>query len=240
MTISLYLDDAYLKEMEAHIVELSKESENRWQVILNKTVFYPMSGGQPTDQGKLFTESWEGKVYQVLQKADKIIHYVEGSQPPPVGSLLKGVIDWARRYLNMRLHSAAHVVDFALFLLGLSPNLLMSLKGDNGKKPTIWYQEILDKDFREKLEKKANELVLQNLPFSFRFVNYEELEQEAIYLQPGLPTGKPLRLLTLKNIGSVADAGTQVLSTVEVGPISILPIEQKDGMTLIHYRLKEA
>ncbi len=238
MTTPLYLDDAYLKEMEAHVIELSKESENRWQIVLNKTVFYPMSGGQPTDQGKLFTESWEAKVYQVLQKADKIIHYVEGSQPPLVGSLLKGVLNWERRYLNMRLHSAAHVVDFALFLLGLSPNLLMPLKGDSGKKPTIWYQGILNKDFREELEKKANELVLQNLPFSFRFVSYEKLKQEAIYLQPGLPIDKPLRLLTLKNIGSVADGGTQVLSTAEVGLISILPIEQKDGMTLIHYRLK--
>ena len=236
MTIPLYIQNAYLKEMEAQIIDVANESENRWKVELDKTVFYPMSGGQPTDQGKLFTEHWEGKVYQVLQKADKIIHFIEGSEPPPLGSAVKGVIDWERRYLNMRLHSAAHVVDFALFLLGLSPNLLMPLKGDSGKKPTIWYQGILDKDFREDLEQKANELVLLNLPFSFRFVSHEELEREALYLQPGLPKDKPLRLLTLKDIGSVADGGTQVKSTAEVGHISILPLEKKDGMTLVHYR----
>ena len=77
----------------------------------------------------------------------------------------------------------------------------------------------------------------QNLPFSFRFVNYEELERETLYLQPGLPKNKPLRLLTLKGVGSVADGGTQVNSTAEVGRISILPIERKEGATLIHYRL---
>jgi Ser-tRNA(Ala) deacylase AlaX len=113
----------------------------------------------------------------------------------------------------------------------------MPLKGDHGKKPVICYQGIIEKDFREDLEKKANELVTQNLPFLTRFVSHEELEQEAIYLQPGLPKNKPLRLLTLKGVGSVADGGTQVHSTAEVGKISILPIEKKEGMTYIQYRL---
>lgn len=237
MTIPLYLQDSYLKEMEATIVEVAKESDSRWMIVLDQTVFYPRGGGQSTDQGVLFTESWKGKVYQVLQKEDKIIHYVEGDQPPPVGTLVKGNIDWERRYLHMRLHSAGHVIDFALHLLGYSPTPLMPFKGDHGKKPVIYYQGVIDEDFREALEKKSNELVAQNLPFSCRFVSYEELERETIYLQPGLPKNKPLRLLTLKGVGSVADGGTQVHTTAEVGRISILPIEKKEGTTLIHYRL---
>jgi Ser-tRNA(Ala) deacylase AlaX len=58
-----YLEDSYLKEMEATIVEVSKESENRWQLVLDKTIFYPRGGGQSTDQGFLFTKDWKGKVY---------------------------------------------------------------------------------------------------------------------------------------------------------------------------------
>jgi len=100
----------------------------------------------------------------------------------------------------------------------------------------IFYQGMIEEDFKEDLEKKANELVTQNLPFTFRFVSHEELEREAIYLQPGIPKNKPLRLLTLKGVGSVADGGTQVRSTAEVGRISILPIEKKEG-TFIHYRI---
>lgn len=239
MTTPLYLSDAYLKEMDAIITEIAKEGDQqqRWMIVLDKTIFYPRGGGQATDQGLLFTDSWKGKVYQVLLKDGKTIHYVEGDQPPPVGTSLKGALDWNRRYLNMRLHSAGHVVDFALYLLGYSPSPLMPFKGDHEKKPVIYYQGTVEEDFREALEKKANDLVEQNLPFSVRFVDHEELEREAIYLQPGLPKNKPLRLLTLKGVGSVADGGTQVRSTSEVGHISILPIEKKDEMTLIHYRL---
>lgn len=237
MTIPLYLQDAYLKEMEATIIEVSKESDSRWLIVLDRTIFYPRGGGQSTDQGLLFTESWKGKVCQALQKEDKIIHQVESAEPPPVGTLVKGVLDWERRYLHMRLHSAGHVVDFALYLLGYSPSPLMPFKGDHGKKPVIYYQGIIDKDFREDLEKKANDLVAQNLTFSFRFAPLEELERETIYLQPGLPKNKPLRLLTLQGVGSVADGGTQVHSTAEVGKISILPIEKQEGTTLVHYRL---
>ena len=135
--------------MDAAILETIPESDKRWQMILDKTVFYPMGGGQPTDQGFLNTDNWTGKVYQVLQKGDKIIHYVETDHPPVVGTTIKGTIDWDRRYRHMRLHSAAHVTDFALFLLGYSPSPLMPLKGDSGKKPVIWYQGILERDFRE-------------------------------------------------------------------------------------------
>lgn len=237
MTTPLYMHDAYLKEMEATIVEVTQETDNRWLIVLDKTIFYPRGGGQSTDQGLLFTDNWKGKLSQALQKEDRIVHYVEGSQPPPIGAVVRGTLDWDRRYLHMRLHSAGHVVDFALYLLGLSPNPLMPLKGDHGKKPVICYQGTIEKDFREDLEKRSNELVAQNLAFSTRFASYEELEQKAIYLQSGLPKNKPLRLLSLENVGSVADGGTQVHRTAEVGKISILPLEKKEGMTFIHYRI---
>jgi Ser-tRNA(Ala) deacylase AlaX len=231
------MHDAYLKEMEAIIVDVTKETDSRWLIVLDKTLFYPRSGGQSTDQGILFTETWKGKVSQALQKEDRIIHFVEGSEPPPKGTVVKGSLDWNRRYLHMRLHSAGHVVDFALYLMGLSPVPLMPFKGEHGKKSVIYYQGTVQEDFGAALEQKANELVSKNLPFSIRFVTYEELERDTIYLQPGLPKNKQLRMLTLEGIGSVADGGTQVHSTAEVGRISILPIEKQQGMTLIHYRL---
>lgn len=237
MTIPLYLHDAYLKEAQGTILEVIKENDKRWQIVLDQTIFYPRGGGQSTDQGIIFTDHWKGKVTQALLKEDKIIHYIESDEPPPAGTMINQALDWDRRYLHMRLHSAGHVVDFALYLMGFSPKTLMPIKGDHGKKAYICYQGVVDTDFREELEKKANELVLTNLLFSFQFVTHEELERETIYLQSGLPKNKPLRLLTLSGVGSVADGGTQVNQTAEIGKISILPIETKDGMTLIHYRL---
>jgi Ser-tRNA(Ala) deacylase AlaX len=237
MTIPLYLSNAYLKEAEATILDVIKENDGKWKIVLDQTIFYPRGGGQSTDQGTLFTDGWKGKVSQALLKEDKIVHDVESDPPPAVGTLVKMSLDWKRRTLHMRLHSAGHVVDFALYLLGYCPKPLMPLKGDHGKKAVICYQGTVDKDIREELEKKANEMVLQDLSFSFRLAGEEELERETIYLQAGLPKNKPLRLLTLSGVGSVADGGTQVNKTSEIGKISILPIEVKDGMTFIHYRL---
>lgn len=237
MTIPLYLHDSYLTEADAVILEVVKEYERRWQIVFDQTIFYPMGGGQPTDQGIVCGDNWTGKVIQILQKEGKIIHYIESDEPPPVGTRLHQKLDWERRYRHMRLHSGGHIVDFALYLLGYSPNCLMPLKGDHGKKPVICYQGILGKDIRDELEEKANELVSQNLSFSCRVVEHNELEKEAIYLQPGLPKNKPLRLLTLNGIGSVADGGTQVKSASEVGKISIHSIETEAGMTYIHYRI---
>ncbi len=181
MTIPLYMHDAYLKEMEATIIDVAKETDNRWLVVLDKTIFYPRGGGQSTDQGILFRDTWKGKVSQALQKEDKIIHFVEGSEPPQKGTVVKGTLDWDRRYLHMRLHSAGHVVDFALYLLRFSPIPLMPFKGDHGKKPVIYYQGTVQEDFRETLEQKANELISKNLPFSIRFATYEELERGTMY-----------------------------------------------------------
>lgn len=96
MTMPLYLEDAYLKEMEATIIEVTKESDNPWQIVLDKTIFYPRGGGQSTDQGFLFIEGWKVKVSQALLKEDKIIHYVEDRRPGPF-------------YINFLFHSDRYI-----------------------------------------------------------------------------------------------------------------------------------
>ena len=236
-TKTLFLEDAYTKEMEAVILDVQPEGD-AWKLILSQTVFYPMGGGQATDQGKIEGSGWQGAVYQVLMKDGEIVHYIKGTKPT-IGDSIKGTIDWQRRYKNMRLHSAGHVVDFALYLLGLSPTQLKPMKADHGKKPYIVYQGTIAQDFQKQLQEKTDELVNKNLSFTTQFISYPELEKLAIYLQPGLPTNKPLRALTLEGVGSVADGGTQVNKTSEVGPIVITNVEQKEGNTLIYYQLSQ-
>lgn len=238
-TQKLYLEDAYLQTMTATLLEATLEAEGMWKVVLSQTVFYPKGGGQPTDQGLLFTQDWEGKVIQVLNQQGLIVHYVEATTIPPTGTLLQGRLDWERRYLNMRLHSAGHVIDFALYQLGYSPSHLKPLKADHGKKPMIWYEGAIDKDFKEELQKQANLIVTYNLRFSTAFVSYDELASQALYLQPQLPKDQSLRMLTLDGVGSVADGGTQVNFTSEIGFIEITNIEVKKETTLIRYALHE-
>lgn len=237
-THAIYLEDSYAKEMDATILEVVPESGNRYRMILDKTVFYPMGGGQPTDQGTLTGEGYQAKVYQVMMKDGEIWHYVESSTPPEVGLSAHGVIDWDRRYKHMRIHSAGHVVDFAMFLLGYSPKLLMPTKGDHGKKSFIVYTGVLEKDIKQELEMKSNELVASDIAFETAFVPFEDLQKEALYLQPGLPINKPLRKLTLVGVGSVADGGTQVRNTKEIGIISIPSVSEENGNTIVAYRIE--
>lgn len=135
----------------------------------------------------------------------------------------------------MKLHSAGHIIDFAMYLLGYSPKILLPMRAEHNKNPHILYQGVLSEDIKQKLEDETNELVDRNLEFTWYFQPLEDLQKEAIYLQPGLPADKPLRTLKLEGVGAVADGGTQVKNTGEVGRIKIDSIEEENGSTLVKY-----
>ncbi len=234
----IYLDDSYLREIDAQVVDIKDEGNNTWRVILDQTIFYPMGGGQPTDQGTLIISKETIEVYMVMNKDGEVWHYIKTAASPKIGDRVHGVINWDRRYKNMRVHSAGHIVDFAMYLSGYSPSPLMPIKGEHSKKAFIVYQGNIEKDIKHELEEKTNELVKRNLKFSWLFQDYEDLKKEAIYLQPGLPTNKPLRTLRLETIGAVADGGTQVHSTKEVGEITIDLIKVENDQTITYYSIK--
>ena len=233
----LYLDDSYQVTMDAEIVEVDEPSPGRYRVVLDQTVFYPIGGGQATDQGKLIGDGWEGQVQEVVIKDGEVRHFVTSSTPFQVGMKVRGEINWDRRYKLMKIHSGGHIVDFAIYLLGYSPSTLMPYKGDHGKDAFIVYKGIVDKDIRKEVEDKANELILKNLKITWSFAPLEELQKEAIYLQPGLPTNKPLRKITLEGVGTVADGGTQVKETGEVGKIEVTSVTSENEETVVKYRV---
>lgn len=233
----LYLDDSYLQSMDAEILEVDAVTPQLYRFVLNKTVFYPVGGGQATDQGRLWSDWWEGKVQEVVIKDGEVRHFVTTKTAPAVGQKVKGAIDWDRRYKLMKIHSGGHVIDFAMYILGYSPAHLMPVKGDHGKKAFILYQGVLGKDIRNELQDKVNELITNNLSITWSYASLDALKNEAIYLQPGLPTNKPLRKITLEGVGSVADGGTQVKKTGEVGGVEILSVEPEGENTRVSYRL---
>lgn len=233
----IYLDDSYQKAMDAQILEVIPEGERKYKLILDKTAFYAMGGGQPTDQGTLKSASWSGEVYQVMMKDGELWHYVNASIAPSVKDIVHGEINWERRYKNMRYHTAGHIVDFALYLIGYSPKQLHPVKADHGKKPYIVYQGVTKKDIKQELQNKVDELIAKNLKFSWEFQPYDALQKEAIYIQTGLPTNKPLRTFRLETVGAVADGGTQLHSTSEAGKVLVDSIVTEENTTIIYYSL---
>lgn len=235
----IYLDDSYQKEMDAQILDAQPDGDGKYKLILDKTVFYAMGGGQPSDQGTLTSPSWNGEVYLVQVRDGELWHFVNAKEAPSVGDSVHGVINWDRRYKNMRYHSGGHIIDFALFLLGYSPKQLNPQKADHGKKPYIIYLGTIQEDIKQKLQDKVDELISKDLKFSWAFQPYEDLQKEAIYLQPGLPTNKPLRTLRLETVGAVADGGTQIHSTSEAGRVKVEDITTEGDTTIISYSLPE-
>lgn len=229
-TKQLYYEDPYLKECTAKVIKVFNDFNNKYRIILDQTIFYPMGGGQPTDQGTISftnvqtTENIKAKVVQVQMNQGEIYHFIESKVPIQEGLDVICQIDWDRRYKNMKVHSAAHIIDFALIKMGIVPNILQPLKGDHGKKAYIIYAGKFDESLKPDLMNTIDQIIQNNLKFTTKFVNFDELQTKSVYLQPGLPTNKPLRMLTLEGIGSVADGGMQVNETKEVGKIEILDI----------------
>ena len=112
MTERLYQKDSYLKEFDAEIVKVIED-----YVILNQTAFAPKEGGLQFDTGKIITESGsEYHVVEVLSISGKVQHKLS---PCPdqtlVGAKVKGIIDWERRYRQMRMHTALHSISNLLY-----------------------------------------------------------------------------------------------------------------------------
>ena len=106
MTKLLAHQDSYLKEFEATITEVNN-TENA--LALNQTAFYPSGGGQPCDFGTLTINGTTLTVRKVKKQGQQVWHWVNGTLPT-VGSSVKGIIDWERRYKLMRTHTAMHIL----------------------------------------------------------------------------------------------------------------------------------
>lgn len=224
MTEKLFLDDSYLNEFEAEILNINEKF-----IILNKTCFYPKSGGQDCDLGilKRLNDNKEFQIVFTAKINDDVSHEVN-ELGLNVGDIVTGKINWERRYKLMRLHTAAHLLDAVFQEEGevlITGNELTYEKGR---------MDLNLKDFnKEKIESyinKANEIILKDLEVK----NYYLKKEEALKI-PGIiklantaPPDLPvLRITEISGIDIQADGGTHVKSLKEIGKILFLGIENK-------------
>ncbi|SJM35204.1 alanyl-tRNA editing protein [Mesorhizobium delmotii] len=226
-TEALFRDDAYLRTADATIVAVN----DRGGIILDRTIFYATSGGQPGDTGTL--ERADGSLINVAatitgETKDEIIHV-----PPPeqavleVGEPIKLAVDWERRYLLMRMHTACHL----LTVVCPFPITGASVSEDDSRVDF----DIPDAGFtREDVTARLMELVRADHPVFVRLITDEELAAnpglvKSKNVRPPVGTGK-IRLVCIgenASIDSQPCGGTHVKSTGEVGEIHIGKIEKK-------------
>ena len=218
MTELFYMDDSYLREFEATVTAVREGA-----VTLNRTAFYPGGGGQPHDTGVLIWNGVERTVTKVKKQGSEVWHWLEGN-PPAVGTVVTGRLDWERRYRLMRTHTALHILCGVIWR-----DYGASVTGGNmkpGNARMDFELESMSVDFAETVERKINEEVAAARPVTWRELPREEafqipdLIRTKINLLP--PQITRVRVVEIEGLDLQADGGTHVRNTREVGPIKVV------------------
>ena len=162
MTEILYMDDIegnYIKEFDAIIIKNKKD-----YVCLDKTAFYPLGGGQPSDTGFLKWNKEESIVKEVIKKGDTIQHKIEGEKPP-VGEKVHAILDWETRYSHMKMHTAQHILSGIIFDDFKARTVGNQIHADYSR--VDFHPVNFSNEDIEEIEKKFNEIILKNLPVKF-------------------------------------------------------------------------
>lgn len=236
MSEVLYLKDSYLKEWDAKVKEVNQGKF----IVLDRTAFYPASGGQPCDTGIITTEDRrEFKVVYVGKFSGEISHEMdkEGLKP---GDKVKCRIDWERRYMLMRMHTAAHIISQIIHQD--TGALITGNQLDTEKSRIDFSVEEFDREKLKSYEEKANSVLGKGIEITLEFMKREDVEKDPkmTKLAKGLPPGiKELRIVRIGDFDYQADGGTHVKNTKEVGKISFVDFVNKGkNNRRIYFRLE--
>jgi len=223
MTDRLYYHDSFLYNFEAEVREIANSP--RPALFLDRTVFYPTSGGQIFDTGLIETENEKLTVTEVADAEDgRIIHYLE-ALPKEIkpGTRIRGQIDRTRRRDHMQQHTGQHVLSAAFVRLFNMPTVSFHMGDD--------YCSIdldtpsMSKDQIEAAERLANEIILENRPVSIRFVTRDEAGKLGLRKIPPAERDE-LRLIDIHDFDLSACGGTHVNQTGQIGCILLRKTEK--------------
>jgi len=219
MTHRLYYTDSYLRDFEATVIERADDGR---RVYLDRTAFYPTSGGQPFDTGQLSGV----EVTDVVDEGDRVAHILKA---PFTAARAVGRIDWTRRFDHMQQHTGQHLLSAVLAeLLGHTTvgvhfgRESSTLDVDATGLPP---EQVL------RVEARANEIVVENRPVQVRF----EEAASANGLRKPSDRGGTLRVVTIHDLDRSACGGTHVHATGEIGIILIRKVERARKGTRVEF-----
>ncbi len=232
----LCLDDSYCKECEA-IVTGVKDGKF---IALDKNLFYPRGGGQPTDTGKIIRGNDEFKVVFVGKFDGKISHEVD-KEGLKEGDKVKCIVDWERRYKLMRTHTAAHVLASTMHKeLGA---LITGNELGEDKTRFDFNLENFDREKFDQVVDKVNELLKQDVDLKvYSLPRDEAMKIEGVVkLANALPPSiQILRIVEIPGVDLQADGGTHVKNLKEVGQIELIKLDNKGkNNRRIYFKLNE-
>ncbi len=222
----LYYTDAYSTRFTALIIE-RLEVAGSPAVILDRSLFYPDSGGQPHDTGEI-DEIPVDKVF-VRESDQAVVHVLAGD---PLSDSVSGEIDWQRRFDHMQQHTGQHILSRALLELSDADTLSFHM-GNQESTIDVNKAEIKERIIAE-AENLANEIIWENRPVRVQFVEQEEVEGHLIRSMPDTTDG-PYRIIVIDNFDKTACGGTHIANSGEIGQIKIIKRERFRGGTRITF-----
>ena len=223
MTDRLYYHDSFLYDFDAEIREVHETP--RPAIILDRTAFYPTSGGQVFDTGSITLGSEQVHVTEVADSEDgHVVHYLEAPlKDIKPGTRVHGLIDATRRRDHMQQHSGQHVLSAAFIRLFNYPTVSFHMADDycsiDLDTPTF------TKDQVEAAERLANEIILENRAVDIRFVTRDEAAKLGLRKLPPAERDQ-LRLIDIHDFDLTACGGTHVSQTGQIGSVLLRKTER--------------
>ena len=219
MTERLYFTDSYLADFQACVVETL---DSGLRVVLNRTAFYPTSGGQPHDLGQM-----NGiPVVEVIEEDDRIIHVLATAL---TATEVEGQVLWDRRLDHMQQHSGQHLLSAVFDQLHHARTLSFHLGAESATidldAPALSPAQL------QAAERRANELIQQNLPLT---VAFEDAAQAAGLRKESTREGT-LRIISIGELDRSACGGTHVRATGEIGPLLLRKTEKIRNSTRVEF-----
>ncbi|HXZ97958.1 MAG TPA: alanyl-tRNA editing protein [Candidatus Acidoferrum sp.] len=236
-TICIYLEDSYAQSVDSNVLRVAQEKSSAY-VALDRTIFHPRSGGQPSDVGTIEGSSSRVNVRRAMNQSGIIVHFGKVEGKFETGAVTCK-IDWANRFLMMRRHTAAHLLDYCLATLTDSRvETTDSWLGDDayvgygGTPPS-------DLDLKQ-LQELGNSFIRQNLNVEIRTMERNDAER-LIADAPNLarlPKTEKLRIVTIQGQLPIPCGGTHVRALKEIGVVEVRRTEPAEAGFRLHFEVK--
>lgn len=220
-----YYEDAMMKEFKSQVVKTGKDETGNF-IVLDNTAFYPTGGGQPHDTG------WINELEIIdVEKIDEEIRHYTAADVSNISGEISGKLHWSRRFDHMQQHAGQHILTAAFVELYDMATVSFHL-GTELVTIDLNVGEVSE-DQLAAVEKRANEIILENRPIETKWVTKEELAQYK--LRKDVKVDEDIRLVIIPDYDYNGCGGTHPTSTGQVGLLKILATEKMKKQIRVHF-----
>jgi misacylated tRNA(Ala) deacylase len=222
----LFAVDAFVREFEAGVEGVDPDAGC---VALNRTAFYPGGGGQPHDVGTIAWGGGTATVTKVGRRDGRIWHWLDTAELPTLGTDVFGTLDWTRRHLLMRTHTALHILCGVIWSEFAIPVTGGNMEPGSGRLDFPF--ESMSADLGQRVEARVNDEIERARDIVVQFLPRSAADDDPALIRTAanlIPKEiDPLRVIDIVGLDRQADGGTHIANTADVGAVKVTGTESK-------------